>query len=87
MPTVIENCAIQRYPCSEEQGVSEDVRQVLAGRSVSFSCIFAHDKGSERVCSSMVHGPRNEDRGWNVCSQPCLIVYAYDSVSKLQLWK
>lgn len=83
--TVIENRSIQRYPCSEEQGVSKDIRQVLAGRLVSFSCLCRHDKGSERVCSFMVRGPRNEDRGWNVCSQPCLTVYAYDSVSKLQL--
>lgn len=43
MPTVVENCSIQRYPCSKEQGGVKDVWKVLSDLFMSFP--FADDKG------------------------------------------
>jgi hypothetical protein len=83
MPTVIENCSIQRCPCSEKQGFGKALRQVLASHSVSLYCLFVNDRGSERVCSFMVVlGKRTEDRMY--ARSHAQTVYAYDSISKLQ---
>ena len=36
MPTVVENCSVQRYPRGEEQSGSKDIWEVLGDHSVSF---------------------------------------------------
>jgi len=61
MPTVVENCPIQRYPGGEEQGVGKDVRQVLGGHSVSFSCLFACDGGVSVYARLVVLERRTDD--------------------------
>ena len=36
MPTVIENCAFQRFEGGEEQGLDQDLQQILAVAVVSY---------------------------------------------------